>query len=62
MSIKMIRPQGANGSVPSEAIPYINVTGLQGFGTWGAGNFIQTTVGWRDVMTATIKSHTLKFG
>jgi Carboxypeptidase regulatory-like domain/TonB dependent receptor len=62
LSINMIRPQGANGSVPSEAIPYINVTGLQGFGTWGAGNFIQTTVGWRDVMTATIKSHTLKFG
>ena len=62
MSVNMIRPQGANGSTPSEAIPYINVTGLQGFGTWGAGNFIQTTVGWRDVMTATIKSHTLKFG
>ena len=57
-----IRPQGANGTSPTEAIPYINVTGLQGFGTWGAGNFIQTTVGWRDVMTATIKSHTLKFG
>lgn len=61
-SINMIRPQGANGTSPSEAIPYINVTGLQGFGTWGAGNFIQTTVGWRDVLTATIKSHTLKFG
>lgn len=57
-----IRPQGANGSASTEAIPYINVTGLQGFGTWGAGNFIQTTVGWRDVMTATVKSHTLKFG
>lgn len=57
-----IRPQGANGTSPTEAIPYINVTGLQGFGTWGAGNFIQTTVGWRDVMTATIQSHTLKFG
>ena len=57
-----IRPQGANGTSPTEAIPYVNVTGLQGFGTWGAGNFIQTTVGWRDVMTATIKSHTLKFG
>lgn len=61
-SVNMIRPQGANGTSPTEAIPYINVTGLQGFGTWGAGNFIQTTVGWRDVMTATIKSHTLKFG
>lgn len=58
----LIRPQGANGTSPTEAIPYINVTGLQGFGTWGAGNFIQTTVGWRDVMTATLKSHTLKFG
>ncbi|HEY3704221.1 MAG TPA: carboxypeptidase regulatory-like domain-containing protein [Terracidiphilus sp.] len=62
MSVNMIRPQGANGSTPSEAIPYINVTGLQGFGTWGAGNFIQTTVGWRDVLSATIKSHSLKFG
>jgi Carboxypeptidase regulatory-like domain/TonB dependent receptor len=61
-SLNMIRPQGANGTSPTEAIPYINVAGLQGFGTWGAGNFIQTTVGWRDVMTATIKSHTLKFG
>ena len=57
-----IRPQGANGTSPTEAIPYINVSGLQGFGTWGAGNFIQTTVGWRDVLTATVKSHTLKFG
>jgi hypothetical protein len=57
-----IRPQGANGTSPTEAIPYINVTGMQGFGTWGAGNFIQTTVGWRDVLTATVKSHTLKAG
>jgi hypothetical protein len=61
-SVNMIRPQGANGTSPTEAIPYINVAGMQGFGTWGAGNFIQTTVGWRDVMTATIKTHTLKFG
>ena len=62
LSVNEIRPQGANGNSPTEAIPYINVTGLQGFGTWGAGNFIQTTVGWRDVLTATVKSHTLKFG
>lgn len=61
-AVNMIRPQGANGTNPTEAIPYINVTGMQGFGTWGAGNFIQTTVGWRDVMSSTIKSHTLKFG
>jgi hypothetical protein len=62
LSVNEIRPQGANGNSPTEAIPYVNVTGLQGFGTWGAGNFIQTTVGWRDVLTATVKSHTLKFG
>jgi hypothetical protein len=62
LSVNEIRPQGANGNSPTEAIPYINVTGLQGFGTWGAGNFIQTSVGWRDVLTATVKSHTLKFG
>ncbi len=62
LSVNEIRPQGANGSAPTEAIPYINVTGLQGFGTWGAGNFIQTTVGWRDVLSAVVKTHTLKFG
>ncbi len=58
----MIRPFGANLPVDSEAIPFINVTGLQGFANWGPGNFTQTTVGWRDVLTATVKTHTLKFG
>ncbi len=62
MGAHMIRPQGANQPDPSEAIPYINVNALAGFSNWGAGNFIQTTVGWRDVLTATIKNHTLKFG
>ena len=58
----MIRPYGQNGGAPAFQIPYINVTGLAGFSNWGPGNFTQTTVGWRDVMTATVKSHTLKFG
>jgi hypothetical protein len=58
----MIRPYGADLPTASEAIPYINVNGLQGFSNWGPGNFTQTTLGWRDVMTATIKTHTLKFG
>jgi len=58
----LIRPYGANLPVSSAAIPYINVTGLQGFSNWGPGNFTQSTLGWRDVMTATVKSHTLKFG
>jgi len=58
----VIRPYGQNGASPAFAVPNINVTGLQGFGNWGPGNFTQTTVGWRDVMTATVKTHTLKFG
>jgi len=58
----LIRPYGADLPVANNAIPYINVTGLQGFSNWGPGNFTQSTLGWRDVMTATIKSHTLKFG
>ena len=58
----VIRPYGQNGASPAFQIPNVNVTGLQGFGNWGPGNFTQTTVGWRDVMTATVKTHTLKFG
>jgi hypothetical protein len=58
----IIRPYGANLPTATNAIPYINVTGLQGFSNWGPGNFTQSTLGWRDVMTATVKRHTLKFG
>lgn len=58
----IIRPYGQNGGTSAFQIPYVNVTGLSGFGNWGPGNFTQTTVGWRDVMTATVKTHTLKFG
>jgi hypothetical protein len=58
----IIRPYGSNLPASTMAIPYINVTGLNGFSNWGPGNFTQSTLGWRDVMTATIKTHTLKFG
>ncbi|WP_297844220.1 TonB-dependent receptor, partial [Pseudomonas sp.] len=58
----MIRPYGANLPTANDAIPYINVTGMTGFANWGPGNFTQTTIGWRDVLTAVVKSHTLKFG
>lgn len=58
----LIRPQGANEPATLEQIPYINVNSLNGFSNWGAGNFIQSTYGWHDVMTATLKTHTLKFG
>jgi len=58
----LIRPYGENLANPQFAVPNINVTGMQGFGNWGPGNFTQQTVGWRDVMTAIVKTHTLKFG
>jgi hypothetical protein len=58
----IIRPYGSDLPVPTFTIPYINVTGLQNFSNWGPGNFTQSTLGWRDVMTATVKTHTLKFG
>ena len=58
----IIRPYGQNGASPAFQIPNVNVTALQGWGNWGPGNFTQTTVGWRDIMTATVKTHTLKFG
>jgi hypothetical protein len=58
----IIRPFGSNLAAASMAIPYVNVTGLQGFSNWGPGAFTQQTLGWRDLMTATIKTHTLKFG
>ncbi|MGA9021627.1 MAG: carboxypeptidase regulatory-like domain-containing protein [Terracidiphilus sp.] len=58
----VIRPYGANEAFPNDYIPYVNVNNLTGFGTWAPGNYFQTTWGWHDVMTATVKTHTLKFG
>lgn len=58
----LIRPYGSNLAAPSMFIPYVNVTGLYGFSNWGPGNFTQSTYGWRDVLTATIRNHTLKTG
>jgi hypothetical protein len=62
VGVDLIRPQGADEPAALEEIPYINVTSLNGFSNWGAGNFVQSTYGWHDVMTATLKNHTLKFG
>jgi hypothetical protein len=62
VGVDLIRPQGADNPAALEEIPYINVNSLNGFSNWGAGNFIQSTYGWHDVMTATLKNHTLKFG
>jgi len=58
----MIRPYGQYSGLPAFQIPYINVIGMGGFVSWGPGNFTQTTVGWRDIMTDMVRTHTLKFG
>ena len=59
----MIRPYGQNGGNATFAIPGVTIgSGVSGFGGWGPGNFTQTTIAWRDVMTETVKTHTLKFG
>ena len=58
----MVRPYGQNGGRPSYVIPYVNVTEMTGFSNWGPGNFAQTTVGWRDILTDNVRSHTLKLG
>ena len=61
--LNLIRPYGSNTTqVATSGIPYVNVTNLSGFGSWAPGNFTQSTYSWRDVMTANIKTHTLKFG
>ena len=61
--MNVIRPYGSNlTQAATEGIPYVNVNNLAGFGSWAPGNFSQTTYSWRDVMTTTIKTHTLKFG
>ena len=61
--VNLIRPYGSNiTQKATEGIPYVNVNNLAGFGSWAPGNFTQSTYSWRDVMTATIKTHTLKFG
>ncbi len=58
----VIRPYGSNLPVSTMAIPYINVVGLTGFSNWGPGNFTQTTFGWRDILSDTVRTHTLRFG
>lgn len=61
--LNLIRPYGSNlTQKETSGIPYVNVNNLAGFGSWAPGNFTQSTYGWHDVMTATIRTHTLKFG
>jgi hypothetical protein len=47
--------------VGSTQFPGMSVNGIAGFNT-GLGLWVQNTIGWRDVMSWAIKSHTLKTG
>lgn len=58
----MTRALGENDAVPDLAIPTINVTGTTGVGGWGPGNYIENSVGGREMLSLSIKSHDLKFG
>jgi hypothetical protein len=58
----LIRPYGSNLGYPADGIPYVNVTNLQGFSNWAPGNFTQSTYSWHDVMSASVRTHALKFG
>lgn len=61
--VNLIRPYGSNlTQKATSGIPYVNVNNLAGFGSWAPGNFTQSTYGWRDVLTATVRTHSLKFG
>ncbi len=42
--------------------PYISTTGVSSPANWGPGNYVQNTIGWREIASYTIKSHELKFG
>jgi Carboxypeptidase regulatory-like domain len=42
--------------------PYVSTVGLQSYNNWGPGNYVQNTIGWREIATYTFKSHELKFG
>lgn len=60
--VSMIRPYGSSLPISTMAIPYINVVGLNVGSSWGPGNFTQTTLGWRDILSYTVKTHTIRVG
>jgi hypothetical protein len=47
--------------MPAGGLPDITITGVTGFGPT-AGIWAQNTIGWREILTKTIKSHELKMG
>jgi hypothetical protein len=61
-SFSWVRPWGELLN-PRPDVPGISVTGIVGYQTgWGPNEFVQNSFEWRDVLTMTRGSHTLKFG
>jgi carboxypeptidase family protein len=57
-----LRTNGYSHPNAASSFPYISTTGLQTYDNWGPGNYVQNTIGWREVATYTFKSHEFKFG
>jgi hypothetical protein len=61
-SFSWVRPYG-EADVNDPQIPGISVTGIEGYQTgWGPNTFVQNNFHWRDVLSMTRSSHSLKFG
>ena len=62
--VSYVRPSSTISALPAlgaVGIPSVSIIGVSGFGP-GLGIWAQNTVGWRETLTATIKSHELKLG
>jgi Carboxypeptidase regulatory-like domain len=61
-SFSWVRPWGELLN-PNPEIPGVSVTGIVGYQVgWGPNEFVQNSFEWRDVLTMTRGSHTLKLG
>jgi hypothetical protein len=57
-----VRPYG-QADVNDPQVPGISVTGIEGYQTgWGPNTFVQNNFHWRDVLSMTRGSHSLKLG
>ncbi len=62
--LSYVRPSSTISALPAlgtTGIPSVSIIGVSGFGP-GLGLWAQNTLGWRETLTATIKSHELKIG
>ena len=62
VSFGWVRPWGELLN-PRPDVPGVTVTGIQGYQVgWGPNEFVQNSFEWRDVLTMTRGSHTMKIG